>query len=291
MFYKLYEEKELLEKEQKNLQSELGGLKLEHERLLEEIGSLSNDITRIQTKIESINEALKEKEYDGTIYEEQKKSASKLKEELERTKKLLESMSDINLKAEEEYEETLNRLKDYKEKLDQLIKDKQAIKAMIEEIDRKKYSAFMEAFNNIRKNFKEIYAKVSYQGKADLSLDNEEDPFSGGVSIFVKPRGKDVQYVEAISGGEQTLAAMSLIFAIQEYKPSVFYYFDEIDAHLDEANAYLLGQMIKEKSKNVQFIVVTLRENLANFADKLIGVTNKDGISKTLTFKSLKEVS
>jgi len=291
MFYKLYEEKELLEKEQKNLQAELGGLKLEHERLLEKIGSLSNDITRIQTKIESINEALKEKEYDGTIYEEQNQSASKLKEELERTKKLLESMSDINLKAEEEYEETLNRLKDYKEKLDQLIKDKQAIKAMIEEIDRKKYSAFMEAFNNIRKNFKEIYAKVSYQGKADLSLDNEEDPFSGGVSIFVKPRGKDVQYVEAISGGEQTLAAISLIFAIQEYKPSVFYYFDEIDAHLDEANAYLLGQMIKEKSKNVQFIVVTLRENLANFADKLIGVTNKDGISKTLTFKSLKEVS
>jgi len=107
----------------------------------------------------------------------------------------------------------------------------------------------MEAFNNIRKNFKEIYAKVYYQGKADLSLDNEEDPFSGGVSIFVKPRGKDVQYVEAISGGEQTLAAISLIFAIQEYKPSVFYYFDEIDAHLDEANAYLLGQMIKKNQK------------------------------------------
>jgi len=290
-FYELYEEKEGLEKEQKELQAHLGGLKIEHERILEELVGLSNNITKIQTKIEAINEALKEKNYDGETYEEQHQSILKLKEELERIKKILDSMDDINFKAEEEYQETYERLQDYKEKLEQLTKDKQAIKSMIEEIDRKKYNAFMEAFNNIRKNFKQIYAKVSYQGKADLSLENEGDPFSGGVSIFVKPRGKDVQYVEAMSGGEQTLAAMSLIFAIQEYKPSVFYYFDEIDAHLDEANAYLLGQMIKEKSDKVQFIVVTLRENLANFADKLIGVTNKDGISKTLTFKSLKEVS
>jgi chromosome segregation protein len=200
-------------------------------------------------------------------------------------------MNDINFKAEEEYTETSERLKDYKEKLEQLTKDKEAIKHMIEEIDRKKYKAFMEAFESIRKNFKQIYSEVSYQGKADLTLENEEDPFSGGVFIFVKPRGKDAQYVEAISGGEQTLAAMALIFAIQEYKPSVFYYFDEIDAHLDEANAYLLGQMIKGRSDRVQFIVVTLRENLASFADKLIGVTSKDGISKVLTFKSLKEVS
>ena len=290
-FYELYEEKERLEKEQKELQALLGGLKIEHERILEELGALSNSIAKLQTKIDTINEALKEKNYNGENYEEQNQSMSSLKEELEAIKKSLDTMTDINFRAEEEYEETLQRLQDYKEKLEQLLKDKQAIKSMIEEIDRKKYSAFMEAFNNIRKNFKQIYSKVSYQGKADLLLENEEDPFSGGVSIFVKPRGKDVQYVEAMSGGEQTLAAMSLIFAIQEYKPSVFYYFDEIDAHLDEANAYLLGQMIKEKSDKVQFIVVTLRENLANFADKLIGVTSKDGISKTLTFKSLKEVS
>ena len=290
-FYELYEEKEGLEKEQKDLQATIGGLKIEHERVLEELVSISNSITKLQTRIESINDALKEKNYNDEAYEEQNQSLSKLKDELERIKKMLDGIGEVNFKAEEEYEETNQRLQDYREKLEQLIKDKQAIKSMIEEIDRKKYNAFMEAFNNIRKNFKQIYSKVSYQGKADLSLENEEDPFSGGVSIFVKPRGKDVQYVEAMSGGEQTLAAMSLIFAIQEYKPSVFYYFDEIDAHLDEANAYLLGQMIKEKSDKVQFIVVTLRENLANFADKLIGVTNKDGISKTLTFKSLKEVS
>ena len=291
MFYKLYEEKEFLEKEQKDLQGELGGLKIEHERLLEEIGSISNSITKLQTKIEALEESLKEKKYDGRFFEEQNQSTSKLKDELEKINKILENMNDINFKAEEEYTETSERLKDYKEKLEQLTKDKEAIKHMIEEIDRKKYKAFMEAFESIRKNFKQIYSEVSYQGKADLTLENEEDPFSGGVFIFVKPRGKDAQYVEAISGGEQTLAAMALIFAIQEYKPSVFYYFDEIDAHLDEANAYLLGQMIKGRSDRVQFIVVTLRENLASFADKLIGVTSKDGISKVLTFKSLKEVS
>ena len=293
MFYQLYEQRESLEREQKHLQSSLGAFKIEHEKLLENIGNYTNELTKLQTKLDMIDESLKEKKYqEGSITKPfSSYSMQKIRDELEKTKKNLEQFTDINFKAEEDYIETKDKLEDYKEKLEQLTKDKHAIKSMIEELDTKKYNAFMDAFVQINKNFKDIYAKVSYKGKAYLSLDNEQDPFEGGVSIFVKPRGKDAQYIEAISGGEQTLAAMALIFAIQEYKPSIFYYFDEIDAHLDEDNAYLLGQMIKEKSQNIQFIVVTLRENLASFADKLIGVTSKDNISKVLTFKSLKEVS
>ena len=74
-----------------------------------------------------------------------------------------------------------------------------------------------------------------------------------------------MQYLEAISGGEKTLGTLSLIFALQDYKPSIFYYFDEVDAHLDEANARIVGELIKERSQTAQFIVVTLREVLASF--------------------------
>ncbi len=290
-FYELYNQRESLGKSHKELQASIGAFMIKHEKLLEELGLITSEITKLQTKIDMIEESLREKNYQEGSIEIPFIGMSKLKEELERTRKQLEDYTDINFKAEEDYIETKERLESYKEKLEQLNKDKQAIKSMIEELDRKKYTAFMEAFTHIKNNFKRIYASVSYQGKADLILENQENPFEGGVGILVKPRGKDVQYIEAISGGEQTLAAMSLIFAIQEYKPSVFYYFDEIDAHLDEANAYLLGQMIKEKSQNTQFIVVTLRENLAAFANRLIGVTSKDNISKVLTFNSLKEVS
>ncbi len=83
-----------------------------------------------------------------------------------------------------------------------------------------------------------------------------------------------------MSGGEKTLAALSLIFAIQEYKPSPFYYFDEVDAHLDEVNAKKVGELIREKSKEAQFIVVTLREVIASFADKIVAVTSRGGVSE-----------
>lgn len=148
----------------------------------------------------------------------------------------------------------------------------------------------METFQAINKNLKNIFSQLSPGGKAYMLLEKEEDPFSGGVSLVVKPRGKEVQYLEAISGGEKTLAALSLIFAIQDYRPSPFYYFDEVDAHLDEANARRVGELIKERSKKAQFIVVTLREVLASFADKVIGVSGRGGLSKVFALENPADV-
>jgi chromosome segregation protein len=114
-----------------------------------------------------------------------------------------------------------------------------------------------------------------------MEIERPEKLFESGINLVVKPRGKDVKYLEAMSGGEKTLAALSLIFALQRYKPAPFYYFDEVDAHLDEANALKVGELIKQYSKEAQFIVVTLRESVAYLADRLIGVTAKNGISQT----------
>ncbi|MCS7284455.1 MAG: AAA family ATPase, partial [Hydrogenobacter thermophilus] len=173
------------------------------------------------------------------------------------------------------------------ERYQRLNQEKKAIRDMIEEIEAKKLNAFTEAFESINESLKRVFAELSPGGKAYMQVEKPEDPFSGGINLVVKPKGKEVQYLEAISGGEKTLVALSLIFAIQDYKPSPFYYFDEVDAHLDEANAKRVGQLIRKRSQKAQFIVVTLREVLASYADKLIGVSMRGGVSKVFPVKNM----
>jgi len=96
-------------------------------------------------------------------------------------------------------------------------------------------------------------------------------------------RGKDVKRLEIMSGGEKTLTALAFLFAVQQYRPAPFYYFDEVDAHLDDANARKIAELMKELSKDAQFIVVTLRDTMASFTDRLIGVTAREGISNIYT--------
>lgn len=287
--YQLYKEKDRLEEEIRDLQAQLGRLRFEEDDLRSKTEDLSTNLSRVQQKLADLEQRLSEIGFEGEL-PEVKEGITKLKETLFRLERELQHLGNVNLRADEDYEEELNRYKDYEEKHRKLQEERKAIKEMIEEIETKKLKAFMEAFENINKNLRRIFSFLSPGGKAQMIIENEIDPFSGGVNLVVKPRGKDVQYLEAMSGGEKTLAALSLIFAIQEYKPSPFYYFDEVDAHLDEANARKVGELIKEKSKEAQFIVVTLREVLASFADKLIGVSARGGISRVFPVENLSSV-
>ena len=284
--YKLYKERDALEKEIGDLQAQLGRLRFEEEEVKTELSQYRANLSRVLQKLEDLYQRLRELGYEKPA-EDVKEGTLKLKERLFKIERELENLGNVNLRAEEDYQEELARYNDYQEKHRKLQEERQAIKQMIEEIETKKLKAFMEAFNNINRNLKRIFSFLSPGGKAQMIIEDETDPFSGGINLIVKPRGKDVQYLEAMSGGEKTLAALSLIFAIQEYKPSPFYYFDEVDAHLDEANARKVGELIREKSKEAQFIVVTLREVLASFADKLIGVSARGGISRVFPVENL----
>lgn len=283
--YELYRKRDILEAEYTKIQSEVGRLKLQKENLEEELHKLSLERARMEERYSEVVEKLRELEYKGEIVEV-KEGTSKLKEELSKILKEISNLGSINFKSEEEYREYEERYRDYQERYKKLKEEKESIKELIEEIEGKKLFAFMEAFKAINKNLKRIFSELSPGGKAYMILEKEEDPLSGGINLVVKPRGKEVQYLEAISGGEKTLAALSLIFAIQDYKPSPFYYFDEVDAHLDEANARRVGELIKERSQKAQFIVVTLREVLASFADKVIGVSGRGGLSKVFILEN-----
>ena len=283
--YELYKAKDRLEEEIRNLQSQLGRLKIEEENLSEDINKLNLEKARLEERLEEALQKLKELGYEGEEFEV-KEGVSRLKDEISKVLSELTKLGSVNFRAEEELKELEERYKDYRQRQERLREEKDSIKELIREVEGKKLKAFMETYRAINKNLKAIFSELSPGGKAYMVLEKEEDPFSGGVNLVVKPRGKEVQYLEAISGGEKTLAALSLIFAIQDYKPSPFYYFDEVDAHLDEANARRVGELIKERSRKAQFIVVTLREVLASFADKVIGVSARGGLSKVFALEN-----
>jgi len=284
--YHLYKEKDGVEEDVRSLQAELGRLRVEEEDLNSRVSDAGAVLSRIQQKLSDLKQRLEETGFSGEL-PEVRESVARLKERLFRLEREIEHLGSVNLRADEDYAEELERFRDYEAKYRKLQEERSAIRQMIEEIETKKLNAFKTAFDHINRSLGKIFSFLSPGGKARMIVENETDPFSGGINLVVKPRGKDVQYLEAMSGGEKTLAALSLIFAIQEYKPSPFYYFDEVDAHLDEANARKVGELIKEKSGKAQFIVVTLREVLASFADKLIGVSARGGVSRVFPVENL----
>ena len=139
----------------------------------------------------------------------------------------------------------------------------------------------MKTFSAINKNFSSIFKLLSVKGEAFLELENEKDPFDGGVVVKVRLKGKKFLDIRSLSGGEKTLTALSFIFALQEYEPAFFYVFDEVDAALDKRNSEKLGELIREYSKNAQYIVITHNDAIIENAHYLFGVSiDKEGVSK-----------
>ncbi|PMB01655.1 hypothetical protein CI592_17560, partial [Fischerella thermalis CCMEE 5328] len=146
----------------------------------------------------------------------------------------------------------------------------------IENFTTLRQRAFKEAFDAVNENFKSIFATLS-EGDGYLQLDNPEDPFSSGLNLVAHPKGKPVQRLASMSGGEKSLTALSFIFALQRYRPSPFYAFDEVDMFLDGANVERLAKMIKQQAQQAQFIVVSLRRPMIESAERTIGVTQARG--------------
>jgi structural maintenance of chromosome 4 len=131
---------------------------------------------------------------------------------------------------------------------------------------------FREGFNVINSKLKEVYQHLTRGGDAELELIDSLDPFSDGVNFSVRPPKKSWKEVSKLSGGEKTLSSLSLIFALHYYKPTPLYFMDEIDAALDFKNVAIVADYIKKRTKDAQFIIISLRNNMFDLADKLVGV-------------------
>ena len=286
---------EELREEEKKVGESVKGLREERNKLLTEIRELESQRDEKRFEVKSIEEKIKARNetLEATMEQIEESrvefdASEKIPPNEEIIRKLdeieveLAKFGDVNLKAIQDYEEVKARKDELMEKKLVLEKEREEILKRIERYEGMKRDAFFEAFNSINTNFKEIISRLT-DGEGELYLDSLEDPFNSGLHIKLKIRDRPFQKIESMSGGEKSLVALSLIFAIQKYKPAPFYAFDEIDMFLDGINVEKVATLISERSREAQFIVVSLRKPTLEKADSIIGVTLAKDNSSTVT--------
>jgi chromosome segregation protein len=202
----------------------------------------------------------------------------------------LDRIGAVNQLALSHYAEQISRYRELSMRLNELEREKQAIVAFMDQIEAKKRKVFLEAFSKINANLTKYFGKLTGGGNATLKLENPEEPFLGGIDMLVQFPDKPSIVVSGASGGERSVSAVTFIFALKDFSPASFYVFDEVDAHLDAFHTAKLADLFLEESKNkTQFIVVTLKPEMVNKAEKVYGVYERNGVSAVISAKFMED--
>ena len=196
----------------------------------------------------------------------------------------LDSMKDeVNLKAIDEYyskhTEYLHRIA----LVETLSHQRDEARSVYFTLRKRRTDEFMAGFNTISLRLKELYQMLTLGGDAELELVDSLDPFGEGVLFSVRPPRKSWKQIANLSGGEKTLSSLALVFALHAYKPTPLYVMDEIDAALDFRNVSIVGNYLTERTKDSQFIVISLRNNMFELADRLVGIYKTSNTTKSIT--------
>ncbi len=198
----------------------------------------------------------------------------------------VEEMGPVNLVAIEEYEEIEQRHQFLTTQNDDLVKAKEQLLDVINRINGQTREMFTETFLKIRENFRNLFIEIFGGGKADLIMVDEGDVLESGIDIVARPPGKQLQSISLLSGGEQTMTAVALLFSIYQVKPSPFCILDELDAPLDESNINRFIRVLQRFIEHSQFIIITHNKRTIGMADVLYGVTMQEhGVSKIVSVK------
>jgi chromosome segregation protein len=278
-------------------------LAVKRNKLTEQIQKFETDLVREDEKLKSneqrlnntnIDRAKAVAEIEGLNKEnEQYPEATikrglnidELKLKVKEEEKELYHIGNVNLRALEVYEQIHEEYGKVIEKVTILKKEKDDVLNMMAEVESKKKEIFMKTYDALIKNFKNIFNKLTTKGEVHVTLENEENPFEGGVEIQVRVSGNKFLDMRSLSGGEKTMAAMALIFAVQEHDPSPFYFFDEVDAALDKRNSSLLSDLIKSYAGKAQYLVISHNDGVITDAEYIYGVSMQDNVSKTISLK------
>ena len=199
-------------------------------------------------------------------------------------------MGPVNLDAVHEYDELEERHRFLETQNNDLTAAKKELQDVISKINVTTQKLFAETFAQVRINFREMFAELFGGGRADLSLVDENDPLNCGIDIIAKPPGKQLQTVSLLSGGERTMTAVALLFAIYMVRPSPFCILDEMDAPLDESNINRFIKMLDRFLGQSQFIIITHNKRTIAKADVLYGVTMAErGVSKLVGMRMAAE--
>jgi len=248
-------------------------------RLAIELGDLDRDLKEIKTEESSLKKILNAFGFDESIETFDVAPSIEILEKEE-----ISLATSLNAIAPQRYVEISTGYRESSNRKNELEAERNAVVAFIESIEKDKRQTFLDAFDTVDKEIREIFTKMN-GGNAWLELENEDDIFNAGVSYFIQFQNKPKRESTSISGGEKTLAAVVFVLALQRLKPSPFYLFDEIDAHLDAPNAESLAKIVEERSKGSQFIMVSLKDSVVEKAKLIYGVYPKNGVSHIVTYK------
>lgn len=273
---------ELSEKESELRQKQKAKEQTDH--LLEEIKDKLNELKlHLAGMKERLNVEFKV-DLDAILDEERNTETplQELQEKSDRMKKRLENMGEINPTAIEAFTEMKKRFDFIKEQKEDLVTAKESLMQTISEVETTANQKFLDTFNQVRDNFQKVFKSLfSEEDTADMILENPENLAETGIDIVAKPKGKRPTSITQLSGGEKTLTATALLFAIYLIKPAPFCILDEVDAPLDDANVGKFTQMIRKFSNESQFIIVTHNKMTMASVDVIYGVTMQEpGVSK-----------
>jgi len=249
--------------------------------LEQEMNNLKIDFARVAAEVENLETEM----LDFPNVEIVKASKEVLLDKLGKSQEFLSQIGSVNLRSLEVYDTIKKEYDLIKEKTEIIIKEKEGILKIIHEIDIKKKKTFLQTLNSINEIFSKNFSQLSQKGNVFLDLEDKKEPFNAGVNIIVKTGHGKYFDVKSLSGGEQTLVALSLIFAIQELKPYYFYIFDEIDAALDKRNSERLAELLKKYMKKGQYIVISHNDEVIANSTNLYGISMHDGISKIVSLR------
>lgn len=271
------------------LESQQSNFRKERDSVLSIIHKCELKLNELNININNLKEHIKES-YSVTLELKEFENLEDFNfkertEEVHSLKQQIKNLGQINMLAYSEYEEELERFNFLQQQRNDLIESEKDVIKTIEEINTTAQALFLDTFGKIRENFITIFRNLFNPGdEADLrieSLENGADPLEAKIEIIAKPKGKRPTTIELLSGGEKTLTAIALLFAIYLVKPSPFCILDEIDAPLDDANIDRFTKIIRDFSSGTQFIIVTHNKRTMEAADTMYGVTmQEEGISK-----------
>jgi chromosome segregation protein len=299
------DERERLVKKIAQLQSLRSGFRLEIDKAEEVFKKRQADLDHLRKKVYESEMKIQEINFNKKDIMEKTDSSYKvnlgdidiglpseefnydiLKQELDDLKGKLEAMGAVNLVVIEEHRELQERHNFLISQQEDLNKAKESLHEAINKINRTTKELFMETFQKIEVNFKEIFRLLFGGGNAQILLVDSQDVLESGIEIIAQPPGKKLQNISLLSGGEKALTAVSLLFAIFKVKPSPFCIMDEVDAPLDEANIDRFRMLLKEFARSSQFIVITHNKKTITIADVMYGITMEEsGVSKIVSVK------
>jgi len=252
---------------------------------IDNVFKLETDISENKTDLEIIQRKMNE--YGITDYSiDEDVDIKELENEVLELKIKIERIGPVNLLAEEDYNEEKERLDFLQKQKEDIVGAEKNLIETIEKINEAAIDQFNDTFEEIRKNFKEIYNIFFEKGEADLRLINDNEPLESPIGIISRPFGKKLLSTNQLSTGEKALTAIALLFGIYKVKPSPFCILDEVDAPLDETNTDRFLKALDIFSDDTQFIIVTHNKRTMEKADSLFGVTMEEpGVSKVLSVK------